>query len=121
MEDDFSSSSDSCYQSADDSSDVPDIKIGCRGSCCNDIKTINVLTKIKEDKTLERFNKKKTKDLTVNNLQHEINIVKQETSKLKHDFKSNNNNLKQEHVHKDWDKYSQQALLSNKGIPDVTI
>ena len=35
LEDDFSSSSDSCYQSADDSSDSPNIKIGCRDSCCN--------------------------------------------------------------------------------------
>ena len=33
--------------------------------------------------TLERFNKKKSKDLTVNDLQHEINFVKQEISKLK--------------------------------------
>ena len=30
LEDDFSSSSDSCYQSADDSSDSPNIKISCR-------------------------------------------------------------------------------------------
>ena len=35
LEDDFSSSSNSCYQSADDSSDSPNIKIGCRDSCCN--------------------------------------------------------------------------------------
>ena len=35
-----------------------DITIGSRGSCCNVIKT-NVLTKGKEDKTLEKFNKKK--------------------------------------------------------------
>ena len=49
--------------------------------------------------TLERFNKKKSKYLTVNDLQHEINIVKNEISELKHDFKntkSNNNNLTQE-------------------------
>ena len=37
-----------------------DIKIGSRGSCCNVIRT-NVLTKSKEDKTLEKFNKKKSK------------------------------------------------------------
>ena len=30
LEDDFSSSSDSCYQSVDDSSDSPNIKISCR-------------------------------------------------------------------------------------------
>ena len=50
------------------------------------LKRTNVLTKTKEDKTLEKFNKKKSKELTVNDLQHEINIVKQEISKLKHDF-----------------------------------
>ena len=33
LEDDFSSSSNSCYQSADDSSDSPNVKIGCRNSC----------------------------------------------------------------------------------------
>ena len=32
LEDDFSSSSDSYYQFADDSSDSPNIKIGCRDS-----------------------------------------------------------------------------------------
>ena len=116
LEDDFSSSSDSYYQSASDSSDSPNIKIGCRDSCCNVIKSINILTKSEEnenlliklisqienielqkeyldklkknltkventkklksnisfEETLERFNKKKTKDLTVNDLQHEI-------------------------------------------------
>ena len=52
LEDDFSSSSDSCYQSADDSSDSPNIKIGCRDSCCNVIKTINILTKSEENESL---------------------------------------------------------------------
>ena len=58
------------------------------------------------EETLERFNKKKSKELTVNDLQHEINIVKQEINELKHDFKdikSDNNNLKQGHEHKDGD------------------
>jgi len=94
-----------------------DIKIGGRGSYCNVIKT-NVLTKGKE----ENFNEKKSKELAVNDLQHEINIVKQEISKLKHDFKdikSNNNNLNQGHEHKDGDESCQQALLSGKGIPDA--
>ena len=49
LEDDFSSSSDSCYQSAEDSSDSPNIKIGCRDSCCN---VINALTKSEEDEKL---------------------------------------------------------------------
>ena len=122
MEDDLSSSSDSCYHSIDDSSDSPNIKIGFRDSCCNVIKYINVLTKSEEnealfiklisqienpelqqeylnklkknlikdetrkilkstmsfEETLERFNKKKSKNLTVNDLQREITIVKQE-------------------------------------------
>ena len=127
LEDDFSSSSDSCYHSADDSSDSPNVKIGCRDSCCNVIKSVNVLTKSEEneslliklisqienhelqkeyfdklkknmvndetakklkstisfEETLERFNKKKSKDLTVNDLQHEIIVVKQEIIELK--------------------------------------
>ena len=49
LEDDFSSSSDSCYQSADDSSDSPNIKISCRDSCCNVIKSVNTLTKGEEN------------------------------------------------------------------------
>ena len=143
LEDDFSSSSDSCYHFADDSSDSPNIKIGCRDSCCNVIKSINTLTKGEEneklivqlinqiqnlelqkeyldkfkknliknetgkklkstisfEETLERFNKKKSKDLTINDLQHEITIVNQEIIELKNEFKSmksDNNNLKQE-------------------------
>ena len=142
LEDDFSSF-DSCYQSVDDSSDSPNIKLGCRDSCCNVIKSVKTLTKSEEnekliiqliiqiqnpklqkeyldkfkknlvkdetdkklkptisfEETLERFNKKKSKELTVNDLQHEINIVKQEINELKHDFKyikNDNNNLKQE-------------------------
>ena len=72
----LNNSSDSLKNDFSSSSDSPNIKIGCRGSCCNVIKTINVLTKSKEDKTLEKFNKKKSKELIVNDLQHEINIVK---------------------------------------------
>ena len=143
LEEDFSSSFDSCYQSADESSGSPNIKIGCRDSCCNVIKTVNVLTKSEEneslsitliskienpelkqeylnklkknlikdenvkklkstisfEETLERFNKKKYKLITVNDLQHEITVVKQEIIELKNEFKnikSDNNNLKQE-------------------------
>ena len=92
------------------------------------------------EETLERFYKKKSKDLTVNDLQHEITIVKQEIIELKNDFKnikSDNNDLRQELLllkidknldkhhfdndqdeHKDEDDSSQQALLSNKGIVD---
>ena len=121
LEEDFSSSFDSCYQSANESSGSPNIKIGCRDSCCNVIKTVNVLTKSEENESLlitlisqienlelkqeylnklkknlikdenfkklkstisfeeilERFNKKKSKGLTVYDLQHEITIVKQ--------------------------------------------
>ena len=52
LEDDFSSSSDSCNQFAIDSSDSPNIKIGCRDSCCNVIKSVNTLTKSEEDEKL---------------------------------------------------------------------
>ena len=48
---------------------------------------------------MERFNKKKSNDLTVNDLQHEITIVKQEIIDLKNEFKnikSDNHNIKQE-------------------------
>ena len=140
---DFSSSSDSCYQSANETSDSPNVKIGCRDSYCNVIKSVNVLTKsdkneslliklisqienpelqkeyldklkknlikdetskklkstISFEETLKRFNKKKSKDLTVNDLQNEITVVKQEIIELKNEFKnikSDNNNLKQE-------------------------
>ena len=143
LEEDFSSSSSSCYQSTDETSYSPNIKIGCRDSCCNVIKSVNVLTKSEQneslliklisqienlelqkeysnklkknlikdetskklksmisfEETLERFNKKKSKDLTVNDLQHEIIVVKQEIIELKNEFKnikSDNNNLKQE-------------------------
>ena len=51
------------------------------------------------EETLERFNKKKYKLITVNDLQHEITVVKQEIIELKNEFKnikSDNNNLKQE-------------------------
>ena len=105
-------------------SNSPNIKIGCRDSCCNVIKSVNVLTKSEEnealfiklisqienpelqreylnklkknlikdetrkklnstisfEETLERFNKKKSKELTVNDLQHEINVVKQKNN-----------------------------------------
>ena len=52
LEDDFSSPSDSCYQSVDDSSDSPNIKIGCKDSCCNVIKSVNTLTKSEENEKL---------------------------------------------------------------------
>ena len=184
MEDDFSSSFDSCYHSPDHSSASPNIKIGCRDSCCNVIKSVNVLTKSEEneslpiklinqienpklqkeyldklkkslmkdetgkklksmisfEETLERFNKKKSKELTVNDIQHEIIVVKQEIIELKNEFKnikSDNTDLRQEFLllkidknldkqqsddeqnkHKDGDESSQQALLSYKGIVD---
>ena len=52
LEDDFSFSSDSCYQSANDSSDSPNVKIGYRDSCCNVIKSVNVLTRSEENESL---------------------------------------------------------------------
>ena len=92
------------------------------------------------EETMERFNKKKSKYLTVNDLQHEITIVKQEIIELKNEFKnfkSDNHNIKQELLllkidknldkqqsnneqdeHKDGNESSQQALLYNKGVVD---
>ena len=49
LEDDFSSSSDFCYQSTNDS---PNIKISCRNSFCNVIKSINTPTKGEENEKL---------------------------------------------------------------------
>ena len=40
------------YQSADDSSDSPNIKIGCRDSCCNIINSVDTLTKSEENEKL---------------------------------------------------------------------
>ena len=49
LEEDFSSSSNSCYQSADETSDSPNIKIGYRDSYCNVIRFVNVLAKSEEN------------------------------------------------------------------------
>ena len=54
-------------------------------------------SKISFDETLEIFNKKKSKELTVNELQHEIAIIKEEIIELKNEFKkikNDNFNLK---------------------------
>ena len=79
---------------------------------------------------------KKSKELTVNDIQHEIIVVKQEIIELKNEFKnikSDNTDLRQEFLllkidqnqsdneqdeYKDGDESSQQALLSDKGIVD---
>ena len=54
---------------------------------CKNIKFVKTLTKSKENEKstlscfkepLKRLNKEKSKELTVNDLQHEINIIKQE-------------------------------------------
>ena len=55
--------------------------------------------KISLDETLERFNKKKSKDITINDSQHEITIIKKEIIELKNDLKNvtnDNFDLKQE-------------------------
>ncbi|KAK9983912.1 hypothetical protein SO802_033437 [Lithocarpus litseifolius] len=184
MEDDLSSS-DSCYHSADESSSSPNIKLGCRDSCCNTIKIINTLTKHKEnenllinlinqiqnpelqkdyldqfkknltkdenskklkstisfEETLEILNKKKPKELTIDDLKHKLSIVKQDIDNLKHEFtmiKNDNVNIKQELLllkvdknldkqqsdseqdeHKERDDSSQQPLLSGIGITNA--
>ena len=52
LEENFSSSLDSCYQSTDESSSSPNFKIGYRDSYCNNIKTVNFLTKSEENESL---------------------------------------------------------------------
>ena len=57
----------------------------------------NLKSTMSFEETLERFNKKKSEDLTVNDLQHEITVVKQEIIELKNEFKnikSDNHNIK---------------------------
>ena len=84
MEDDFSSSSDSCYQSADDSSDSPNIKIGCRDSCYNVINSVNALTKSEEDEKLiiQLINQIQIPELQKEYLdKFKKNLIKDETGK----------------------------------------
>ena len=52
-------------------------------------------SKISLDETLERFNKKKSREITINDLQHEITIIKKEIIELKN-VKNDNFDLKQE-------------------------
>ena len=52
-------------------------------------------SRISLDETLERFNKKKSKEITVNDLQHEITIIKKEIIDLKNVL-NDNFDLKQE-------------------------
>ncbi|KAL4627950.1 hypothetical protein ACB092_05G203400 [Castanea dentata] len=133
FEENFSSSSDSDYHSCSDVSKSPNIKLGCRDSCCNVIKSVKMLTTSKEnddllltminyldkfmknltkdekvkrpksmisfEETLKRLNKNKSKEITVNDLQHDIKTVKQEIIQLKNDVKTikqDNDHLKQE-------------------------
>ena len=88
-------------------------------------------SKISLDETLERFNKKKSREITINDLQHEITIIKKEIIELKN-VKNDNFDLKQEMLllkidkqfdneqtdsesdeQKDEDGPNQQAPLSN--------
>ena len=103
---------------------------------CKKIKSVKTLIKSREnDKSTLSFkepfknlNKEIYKNLTVNDLQHEINIIKQEISELKHRNKNINPELmmlkdgqtdKKHDEHQDGDEPSQQALLSDKGITDA--
>ncbi|KAL0006049.1 hypothetical protein SO802_013610 [Lithocarpus litseifolius] len=178
LEDDLSSS-DSCYHSADESSDSPNIKLGCRDSCCNTITSINTLTKHEEnekllislinqiqnpelqkeyldrfkknltktedskklkstisfEEVLERFNKKKPKELTIEDLKQKLTIVEQNIEYLRQELRTvklDNININQELLilkmdksidkhqsdneqdePKDGDDSNQQALLSD--------
>ncbi|KAK9994918.1 hypothetical protein SO802_024621 [Lithocarpus litseifolius] len=178
LKDDLSSS-DSCYHSADESSDSPNIKLGCKDSCCNTIHSVNTLTKHEEneklllslinqiqnpelqkeyldkfkknltkneaskklkstisfEEVLDRFNKKKPNEVTINELQLELQFVKQKIVNLENEYKiikSDVDNVKQELLILKLDKtidkqqsdieqdelkegndFSQQALLSD--------
>ena len=46
-----------------------------------------MIVKISFDETLERFNKKKSNEITINDLQHKITIIKKEIIELKKRFK----------------------------------
>ena len=100
---------------------------------CENIKFVKTLTKSEENgkstlsfkKPFKRLNKEKSNDLTVNDLQHEINVIKQEISELKHKNKNINPELMmlkdgqtntKHDEHKDGNEPSQRALLSDKGI-----
>ena len=84
LEDDFSSLSNSCYQSADDSSDSPNIKIGCRDSCCNVINSVDTLTKSEENEKLiiQLINQIENSELQKEYLdKFKKNLLKEETSR----------------------------------------
>ena len=84
LEDDFSSSSDSCYQSANDSSDSPNIKIGWKDSYCNVIKSVNTLTKGEENEKLinQLINQIRNPQLQKEYLdKFKKNLIKDETGK----------------------------------------
>ena len=65
---------------------------------------------------MERFNKKKSKDLTVNDLQSEITVVKQEMLDLKNEFKkkNDNQNIKQELIMLKIDKSLDPQQIDNE-------
>ena len=84
LEDDFFFSSDFCYQSADKFFGSPNFKIGCRDSCCNVIKTVNVLTKSEENESLlitfiSQIEKSELKQEYLNKLKK--NLIKDENVK----------------------------------------
>ena len=47
-----------------------------------------IKSKIDLDETLERFNKKKSKEIIVNDLKHEITVIKKEIIELKNNLKN---------------------------------
>ena len=72
------------YQSADDSSDSPNIKIGCRDFCCNVINSVTTLTKGKENEKLiiQLINQIQNPDLQKEYLnKFKKSLLKDETSK----------------------------------------
>ncbi|KAG2721071.1 hypothetical protein I3760_02G064200 [Carya illinoinensis] len=86
-DDDEFSSSGSDYHSDSDHLNSPNIKLGCNDSCCiSKVKTIN--GKISFEETLGRFQKQKSKDISLKDLQHEVSLVKKEITELREEIKT---------------------------------
>ena len=83
---------------------------------CKNIKFLKTLTKSEENGkstlSFKRLNKGKSNDLTANDLQHEVNTIKQQISELKHKNKNINPELIMLKVdeHRDGDESSQQVF-----------
>ncbi|KAL4611228.1 hypothetical protein ACB092_08G107800 [Castanea dentata] len=142
FEEDFSSSSDSHYHSCSAVSKSPNIKLGCRDSCCNVIKSVKMLNKRKESDDLlltlinkiedpnlqkdylDKFMKNLTKDEKLKNdvktIKHDNDHLKQELLILKID-KNMDKQQSDDDEQKDGDESDQQASTSGNFSDRVLI